>query len=161
MAVVGGGIAAGVGGGNGIGAGGYGYGYAHPFVQAPLLPLFSTQQASSSVSGSAIGSGGSEDSASTVSEYWPHAAGSGSGFRYWNDSAPRGGAGVVNAWRDGRRTSGSWGRDGRASGVGVGVGYATMEGLREARERTERAVGRLEGSMGRERAGGYRLWSWE
>ena len=103
VAVTGVGVATEGVGGNGIGAGGYGYGYTHPFVPTPLLPLFSAQHASSSVIGSAIGTGGSENSASTISEYWPYAGGSGgNGFRYWNNSAPvRSSRGVVDSWDEG------------------------------------------------------------
>ena len=154
------GIGNGNGNGNGNGAGVNGYGYTLPFVQAPQLPLFGAASSSSVVSGSAEGS-----DTSTVSEYWTNGRGVGGGFGegwgYWNDSAPvesrRAGGGVVNSWGEGRRR-GDWDR-------GAGVGYATMGGLREARERTERGLGRLEGEIGRARAGvgdgGYRLWTWE
>ena len=153
--------------GNANGGAEYGYGYTLPFVQAPQLPLFGAASSSSVVSGSVDGS-----EASTVSEYWVQGrgvgvggggrgGGVGGGWRYWNDSAPvrsmPAGGGVVNSWGEGRRRE-NWDR-------GAGVGYATMGGLREARERTERGLGRLEGEIGRARAGvgvvGYRLWTWE
>ena len=166
----GGGGGNGIGNGNGNGGGGLvGYGYNIPFVQAPQLPLFAAYGGAAASSES--GSGGSE--ASTVSEYWTHGpmtygagggGGGGGGYRYWNDSSPVGSrgerrarGGVVNSWGEGRR-GGTWDRE-----RGEGVGYATLGGLTEARERTERGIGRLEGEIGRARAGagGYRLWSWE
>ncbi len=169
----GGGVAGGVVGGNGngngagAGAGGLGgYGYNIPFVQAPQLPLFAAHGgAAAAVSESGSGSGGSGSEASTVSEYWTNGVGGGGGGggggrRYWNDTSPVGSRGEMR--RAGGGVVGSWG-EGRRGGNWEGVGYVTVGGLRETRERTERGVGRLEGEIARARAGagGYRLWSWE